>query len=57
MKDLLVYNVHEWVAEEMNDCEHFYTLALGKDDEIPCPKDKIEIVEKDPYGQYVICRK
>jgi hypothetical protein len=56
-RELLVYNVHEWDVEELKDCEHFYTLILGRDEEIPCEEDKIEVVRTDPYRKYVICRK
>ena len=54
---LLAYNVCNKVAEEMNDCDHFYTLSLGRDSKIPCEESKIEIEEKDWYGKYVICRR
>ena len=56
MRDLLVYNHHEWDVEELKDCDHFYTLILGRDEEIPCEEDKIEVVRTDPYRKYVICR-
>jgi len=56
-KDLLVLNVCNKVADVMNDCDHFYTLSLSKDDEIECPKDKIEIIEEHYYGKFVICKR
>jgi len=54
---LLAYDVCNKVAVEMNDCDHFYTLSLSRHAEIPCPEDKIEIVEKNLYEKYVICRR
>ena len=41
----------------MKDFNHFYTLSLPRDAEIPCEKNRIEIVEEDRYGKYVICRR
>jgi hypothetical protein len=56
-KDLLVLNVCNRFAEEMNDCNHFYSLSLSKYDEIECPKNKIEIIEEHYYGKFVICKR
>ncbi len=54
---LLAYDVCNRVPVEMNDCDHFYTLSLPRDEKIPCEESKIEIIEEDCYGKYVICRR
>jgi len=56
-RELLVIDVCNKFAVVTNDCDHFYTLSLRENDEIECPKNKIEVVEKHYYGKFVICKR